>query len=177
MIRPATPADAADVAAIYRPIVEHTFISFETEPPSADEMARRMEAVLPTHPWLVFEDGEGVAGYAYASAHQPRAAYLWSVNVSVYLAERARGRGVGKGLYKELFAILRRQGFHMAFAGVALPNAASVALHESMGFQPVGVYPEVGHKLGAWRDVGWWRLQLQAMADPVPPRRYADLED
>ena len=175
MIRPATPADAREVAAIYAPIVEHTFISFEAEAPSAGEMARRIEATLPTHPWLVLEDEAGVAGYAYASAHQPRAAYAWSVNVSVYLAERARGRGAGRSLYTELFAILRRQGFHMAFAGVALPNAASVALHEAMGFTPIGVYPEVGHKLGAWRDVGWWRLQLQPLDDPAPPIPYAEL--
>ena len=175
MIRAATPADAAAVAAIYGPIVEQTFISFELEPPPAAEMARRMAGILPTHPWLVFEDEDGVAGYAYASPHQPRAAYLWSVNVSVYLAERARSRGVGRRLYTDLFAILRRQGFHMAFAGVALPNAASVALHEAMGFRPIGVYPHAGYKFGAWRDVGWWSLELQPTPDPAAPIPYAEL--
>ncbi|HSV03429.1 MAG TPA: arsinothricin resistance N-acetyltransferase ArsN1 family B [Phenylobacterium sp.] len=175
MIRPASAADAAAVAAIYAPIVEATIISFETVAPGPAEMARRIEATLETHPWLVFEDDGGVAGYAYAGAHAARDAYRWSVNVSVYNAERARRRGVGRALYHALFEILRRQGFHMAFAGITLPNEASVGLHEAMGFRPVGVYPEVGWKLGAWREVGYWGLELQPMGPPAEPIPFPDL--
>jgi phosphinothricin acetyltransferase len=175
MIRVVGPSDAAAVAAIYAPIVETTFISFETEAPGPAEIARRIAAHLPTHPWLVFEDAAGVGGYAYAGPHQARDAYRWSVNVSVYLAERARGRGVGGQLYAELLRILRRQGFHMAFAGIALPNPASVGFHEAMGFRPVGLYPQAGHKLGAWRDVGYWALELQPLPDPAEPIPFARL--
>lgn len=178
MIRPATTADAAAIAAIYAPIVETTVISFETTAPTPEEMARRIEAIVATHPWLVFEDAEdaeGVAGYAYASPHAPRDAYRWSVNVSVYNAERARRRGVGRALYGALFEILRRQGFHMAFAGITLPNEASVGLHEAMGFRPLGVYREVGFKLGAWRDVGYWSLELQPLGAPEEPVAYSAL--
>ncbi|HEX3700288.1 MAG TPA: arsinothricin resistance N-acetyltransferase ArsN1 family B [Phenylobacterium sp.] len=176
MIRAATSADAVGIAAIYAPIVEQTFISFETEPPTAAEMARRVETTIRTHPWLVFEIDGAVAAYAYAGPHRSRAAYRWSVDVTVYIAEHARRRGVGRSLYLELFDILRRQGFHMAFAGIALPNPGSVGLHEAMGFAPIGLYRDVGHKLGAWRDVGWWALELQAAADPVEPIPFSALE-
>jgi len=175
MIRPATAADAAAIAAIYAPIVEARIISFETAAPTSEEMARRIETTLEMHPWLVFEDEAGVAGYAYASPHASRDAYRWSVNVSVYNAERTRRRGLGRALYRALFEILRRQGFHMAFAGITLPNEASVGLHEAVGFRPVGVYREVGFKLGAWRDVGYWGLELQPMGAPAEPIPFPDL--
>jgi L-amino acid N-acyltransferase YncA len=175
MIRPAALSDAAEIAAIYAPVVEATFISFETEAPTAPQMAERIAATTRTHPWLVFEDPTGIVGYAYAGPHGARGAYRWSVNVTVYNAERARRRGVGRALYGELLPILRRQGFHMAFAGIALPNAASVGLHEAMGFVSVGVYREVGHKLGAWRDVGYWSLELQPMASPAEPIPFSEL--
>ena len=173
MIRVATVDDAAQVLAIYAPIVEH--ISFEVEPPDVAEMGRRIAAVLAGHPWLVFEDADGVAGYAHAGAHKARPAYRWSVDVTIYNAERSRRRGVGRALYHELFSILRRQGFHMAYAGIALPNAGSVGLHEAMGFRPIGVYPQVGYKLGAWRDVGWWSLELQPMESPPEPIPFPEL--
>jgi L-amino acid N-acyltransferase YncA len=175
MIRVATVDDAAQLLAIYAPIVEHTFISFETEPPSVAAMGERIASVLPGHPWLVFEDGQGVAGYVYAGAHKMRPAYRWSVDVTVYIAERARRRGVGQALYQALFDVLRRQGFHMAYAGIALPNPGSVGLHEAMGFQPIGVYPKVGFKLGDWRDVGWWSLELQPMGEPSEPILFSAL--
>jgi L-amino acid N-acyltransferase YncA len=112
-----------------------------------------------------------VLGYAYASPHRERAAYRWSVDVAVYIAEQARRRGVGRQLYSTLFAMLVELGYYNAFAGVTLPNPASVGLHESMGFTPVGVYRNVGYKLGAWHDVGWWRRPLQPpAADPAEPR-------
>jgi len=171
-LRAAEPGDAEAVAAIYAPIVRDTAISFETEPPSAQVMAARIETTLPTHPWLVAVRDSDVVGYAYASEHAQRGAYRWSVNVSAYLAEAARGQGVGRRLYGALIPTLKAQGFRSAFAGIALPNDASVGLHEAVGFEPLGVYREVGFKLGQWRDVGYWRLSLTqgegAPADPAP---------
>jgi L-amino acid N-acyltransferase YncA len=167
-IRLATPADGAQLQRIYAPVVAATAISFEWEPPTGDEMAGRVETTLRSHPWLVAEE-HTVVGYAYASEHSSRQAYRWSTNVSVYIGEEARGQGVGRALYTALLAILRRQGFRLAVAGITLPNPASVGLHEAMGFVPVGVYHRVGWKLGAWHDVGYWELQLQAEDDPPGP--------
>jgi L-amino acid N-acyltransferase YncA len=177
-IRPAEPGDAAAVAAIYAPIVLRTAISFEAEPPSPQTMAQRIETTLERYPWLVAErDGE-VVGYAYAGEHQARAAYRWSVNVTVYVAAAAHGQGVGRALYGVLTAILRGQGFRSAFAGIALPNQASVGLHEAGGFEPVGIYRDVGFKLGGWRDVGWWRLGLADSAEaPVEPVPFAKFRE
>ena len=127
-------ADAAAIQAIYAPIVAQTPISFETEPPSVQEMAVRIRATLPAYPYLVAKLDGLVAGYAYASAHRSRAAYRWSVDVSAYVAPAARRAGIGRALYAELQAILERQGFHAAFAGIALPNEASVRLHEAAAF-------------------------------------------
>jgi phosphinothricin acetyltransferase len=170
VIRLATSEDAAAIARAYRPIVQSTAISFETDPPDTEEMERRVLATLPEFPWLVYEVGGDVAGYVYASRHRTRAAYAWSVDVSVYIDPVHRRNGVGRGLYTSLFAILTAQGFFTAYAGVTLPNAASVGLHEAMGFTPVGVYRNVGYKLGAWHDVGWWQLPLRQMiAEPEVP--------
>jgi len=166
-IRLAEASDSEAVAAIYRPIVEGTAISVEAVPPTADEMAQRILDTLPAHPWLVCEVDGRRAGYAYAARHRLRAAYRWSVDVSVYIAEPYRRCGVGRGLYLSLFAVLTAQGYINACAGVTLPNAASVGLHESLGFEKVGVYSRVGYKLGAWHDVGWWQLALKAH-DPSP---------
>ena len=171
MIRLATSADAEAIAAIYRPIVAATAISFETVPPDAAEIARRIAATLEIAPWLVYQDGSGIAGYAYGSRHRERAAYQWSVDVSVYVGEGSRRRGIGSTLYQALFPLLRLQGFYAAHAGITLPNPASVALHEAVGFRPVGIYRGVGYKLGAWHDVGWWQLSLRdRIPEPHPPR-------
>lgn len=170
MIRLATPADGPALAAIYDPVVAETAISFEAEPPGAGEMARRVEAALQHAPWLVSVHDGQVSGYAYASKHRDRAAYLWSVDAAVYVAKAHRRSGAGSALYRKLFQLLRTQGFAAAHAGVTLPNAASVALHESLGFKPVGVYRRVGFKLGAWHDVGWWQLELRDRTGvPAPP--------
>jgi L-amino acid N-acyltransferase YncA len=168
-IRLATPHDAPGVQAIYAPVVRETAISFEWEPPTVDDMGKRIGEVVERMPWLVCEHRGDVLGYAYASPHRVRAAYQWSVDVSVYIQAQARRAGVGRGLYRSLFALLVLQGFYQAYAGITLPNPASVGLHESLGFQPVGVYRAVGYKLGAWHDVGWWQLTLQARVTPPDP--------
>ena len=170
LIRFASGGDAEQVAAIYAPSVTDTIVSFETEAPSALEMRRRIEGTLQRFPWLVCERQGRVLGYAYAGAHHSRAAYQWSVDVSAYVHEGERRAGVGRALYTSLISLLTLQGFYNAYAGISLPNPASVGLHEAMGFRPVGVYRGVGYKLGAWHDVGWWHFALrQRRADPDPP--------
>lgn len=170
-IRAATPDDAAAVHAIYAPVVRDTPISFEFEPPSIEEIRGRITDVLRKYPWLIMERDGRVVGYVYATTHRTRAAYQWGVETAVYIAEEARGQGVGRALYLRLFDVLRRLGYVNAYAGVTLPNPPSVRLHESVGFMPIGVYPGIGWKFGQWHDVGWWRLQLQTpMPNPSPPR-------
>ncbi|WP_284617777.1 arsinothricin resistance N-acetyltransferase ArsN1 family B [Aquabacterium humicola] len=174
MIRSVSPADADAIAAIYRPIVLETTISFEWVPPTADELRARIAKTLAKYPWLVAADeADGaVAGFAYAGSHRDAPSYQWSVNTSIYVRDDRRGQGLGKRLYEALHAQLVELGYFRAFAGIALPNAASVALHESVGYRALGVYEQVGFKFGAWRDVGWWSKGLQPpVADPPPPRR------
>lgn len=169
-IRAADPArDAAACAAIYAPHVEDNPISFEESAPDAAEMTARIQRIQRTHPWLVAERGGEVVGYAYACPHRQRTAYRWSVDVSVYVAAGHVGEGIGRALYTALFERLRAQRFRMAYAGITLPNAASVALHESLGFAQVGTMREVGWKLGAWRDVGWFQLELAPAGPERPP--------
>lgn len=175
-IRTAQVTDAPAIAAIYAPFVEASAVSFETVAPTADEMAARMARILKTHPWLVAEAEGAVAGYAYASPHRERPAYRWSVDVTVYMAGDARRRGFARALYARLFDILAAQNYRMAFAGIALPNEASVGFHEAMGFRPIGVYPNVGFKLGQWRDVGWWGRALSAApGEPEEPIAFSRL--
>lgn len=162
----AGPHHASDIAAIYAPIVSSTVISFETEPPSPEEMARRIEVTLARYPWLVALVEDRVAGYAYAHAFAQRQAYAWSAETSVYVHPEFRGVGIGRALYDELFETLRTQGYCRAFAGIALPNAASVRLHEAVGFAHIGTYRRVGWKMGAWHDVGWWELELRPEGEP-----------
>ncbi len=173
-IRVATLTDAEAIAAIYAPVVANTFISFELTAPTVNEMRDRIANTLQDLPWLVSQDAEGlVNGYVYASRHRERLAYQWSVDVTAYVREDARGRGVGKRLYEALFPQLAALGYFQAFAGIALPNVASVALHESVGFRPLGVYRKVGFKLGAWHDVGWWQRELRdPMEQPTSPTSF-----
>lgn len=170
MIRPAGLEDAAAIAGVYAPHVTGSVASFEEEPPSADEVARRMSL---GYPWLVADEG-GVVGYAYAGPHHPRPGYRWSATVSVYLAAAAQRRGLGRALYGELLPLLGSLGYVRAFAGITLPNPASVGLHEAVGFTPVGVYHSAGFKHGAWHDVSWWERPLQepVPASPPEPRRW-----
>lgn len=176
MIRDADPArDAQACAAIYAPYVLGSPVSFEEQALDAAAFARRIEHVTATHPWLVAERDGAVAGFAYGAPHRERAAYRWAADVSVYVDGGAQRQGVGRALYEALFERLRAQRLRVACAGITLPNPASVALHESLGFERVGVYRDIGWKAGAWRDVGWWQLQLLPPVpdppEPLPPRR------
>jgi phosphinothricin acetyltransferase len=161
MIRDADPRrDAAACAAIYAPYVESTPISFEERALDAAEMAARIGRTQATHPWLVAEHGGEVVAYAYSCPHRERPAYRWAVDVSVYVASARRSQGHARALYEALFELLRRQGIRTACAGITLPNEASVGLHEALGFEQVARFRRIGWKAGAWRDVGWWQLQL-----------------
>lgn len=175
-VRVASADDAAAVAAIYAPYVLETAISFEDRPPSTTEMAGRIAETLRSYPFLVGERAGGLVGYAYAGPHSARPAYRWSANVSVYVDRAAQRGGVGRALYGELIGALRRQGLHSLFAGIALPNAGSVGLHEAMGFQHLGTYREVGFKHGAWHDVGYWRLGLRSGPPEAEPAPFTGLE-
>jgi L-amino acid N-acyltransferase YncA len=166
-IRLATPADAPGINAIYRPFVSETAVSFELDPPSNKCMARRVAETLKKLPWLVNCCGERVLGYVYASQFRARPAYQWAVETAVYVDLHSHRTGIGRGLYQQLFAILRRQGYYTAYAGITLPNVASIGLHQNVGFEPIGIYRYAGYKFGAWHDVGWWQKSLNNYA--VPP--------
>jgi phosphinothricin acetyltransferase len=177
-LRFANAHDIGPISDIYAPIVEHTAISFEAVPPTPAEFMARIDDTMPDYPWLVAEDGAQVVGYAYGHRFAPRAAYAWSVETSIYIRDGSRGRGVGRTLYDALLVLLGAQGYRQAFAGIALPNPASVALHESVGFTAVGAYREVGYKFGVWHDVGWWQRALDAdpAAAPTTPLTVDALE-
>lgn len=159
-IRLATRDDAPGIAEIYAPIVRDTHLSAELEVPSVEEMRRRIESTIKTHPWLVAEADGRIAGYAYATTFRARLAYQWCAEVSVYIHEDFRRQGLGKKLYANLLDRLRAAEFRHAIAVIALPNPPSVAMHEQFGFVPVGVFPGLCFKLGRWYDIGWWRLGL-----------------
>ncbi len=170
-IRLAGQADAVAIASIYAPFCEATAVSFEEVAPSSAEMARRIHATTERLPWLVLKDDGTITGYCYASPHRDRAAYRWSVDTTVYIGPEYRRRGVGRALYTAILAVLGRQGYAKAYAGVTLPNPASVGLHEAMGFRLVGVYRGVGYKLGAWHDVAWYQAPLRPeRTAPEEPR-------
>ena len=160
IVRAATPDDAAACTAIYAPFVTDSWASFEEDAPDATEMAERIAANSASHAWLIAEREGEVAGYAYGSPHRTRGAYKSSCDVAVYVDPAFNRQGIGKRLYQALLPTLKEKGFHAAFAGIALPNEGSIALHEAMGFTSIGIYHEVGWKLGGWRDVGWWQRLL-----------------
>jgi len=160
-IRQASIADAAAIAAIYNHYVRETSITFEEQTVDLSDMAARIAEVRGASlPWLVHEREGIVTGYAYASKWKGRCAYRYSVESSVYLAPDATGRGIGAELYRRLIEELTGLGLHVAIGGIALPNAASVALHEKLGFRKVAEFSEVGFKFGRWIDVGYWQLTL-----------------
>jgi phosphinothricin acetyltransferase len=167
MIRPAVRSDAAQVAAIYNHYVAETVVTFEEEPIGKTEMARRIKEVTAELPWYVAVEKDRVVGYAYANKWRTRSAYRYTVESTVYLAPAATGRGLGTKLYIVLIAELKRRSLHSVIGGVALPNAASVALHEKMGFKKVAHFTAVGWKFQQWIDVGYWQLPL----DESTPKR------
>lgn len=174
-IRMAAPDDAPAILDIYGPIVRHTAISFEVEPPSVDEMRARIERTLTELPWLVSLDDRGlVNGFAYADRHRERAAYRWAVDVTAYVRQGSREQGVGRRLCEELLRQLAQLGYCQAFSRIVLPNEAGIRLYETLGFEPLGVFRKVGFKNGAWRDVSWWQRQLQEPpTQPAEPARPA----
>jgi phosphinothricin acetyltransferase len=171
LIRHASPDDAAGCLEIYSPFADETAISFEDHAPSLADFRHRIERVGRTHAFLVAEDSDRIAGFAYAGVHRERPAYRWACEVSVYLGDRYRGRGLGRALYEPLFALLEAQGYRTLLAGISMPNPASVALHTSLGFEEVGLYRRIGWKAGAWRDVIWLALQLGPETHETQPPR------
>lgn len=171
VIRFATPIDGADLATIYAPAVIERATSFELEAPDAAEMGARTKKAS-WAPWLVYEEDGRVLGYAYGGKHRERAAYQWAVEVSAYVREDQHRRGIGRALYTSLFELLILQGFRSAFAGIVPPNAASFALHQSVGFTPLGVFHRIGYKHGMWHDVAWFERPLGAYdakpSEPIP---------
>ena len=160
-IRQAVESDAAALLEIYRPAIQGSAISFELVVPAVDEFAGRIRKALASWQWLVAERGGECVGYAYGSAHRERPAYRWSVEVSAYVHSSHHRQGIGRQLYLRLFDELAAKGFCHAYAGIALPNDASVALHRSVGFEPVGTFRNVGRKFGRWHDVGWFQRTLR----------------
>ena len=176
-LRLATPKDAAGILTIYGPIVREGYASFEGAPPSETEMAGRIQQTLDRYPWIVWDDHNRILGYAYAGAHRSREGYRWAVEVSVYVHPDVHRRGIGRALYIVLFNLLAAQGIVNAYAGIALPNEASVRLHETLGFRQVALYTQIGFKAGAWRDTGWWHLRLGVLnPNPSPPTPFAALD-
>jgi phosphinothricin acetyltransferase len=165
-IRDAVPADGAACAAVYRPYVTDTVITFEYEPPTAEQMAHRIEVALDRHAWVVLEEDDRVVGYAYAAPVKERAAYRWACEVSVYLELGRRRGGAGRALYEALFERLEARGYRRLIAGMTLPNPASEGLHRALGFEPIGVQRRIGWKSDAWHDVGWMQRSL---GDDGPP--------
>jgi phosphinothricin acetyltransferase len=176
-IRLATADDAAAIANIYAPYVTDSPVSFELEAPSEAEMRGRIAAGGALYPWLVACGASGaVEGYASASAFRTRPAYRFTVETSVYLAPDATGRGVGRMLYRRLLGTIEAQGFAQAVGAVTLPNPASVALHEALGFSHAGTYRDVGYKFGKWHSVGLWQRALTRLSgSPEPVKPFAEV--
>ncbi len=165
-IRFATAADAAALLSIYAQYIS-TPITFECELPSVKDFARRIADICQDYPYLVYNEGDRILGYAYAHRHMERAAYQWDAGLSVYLDQSATAKGLGKKLYRALIEILRLQGVRTVYGGVTVPNAKSEALHTSLGFTVIGTYHNTGYKCGQWHDVMWFEKAV-APYDAAP---------
>jgi phosphinothricin acetyltransferase len=177
MIRLAQPSDAAGILDIYAPYIRDTSITFETEVPTIADFSKRIKSYLEHWPWLVYEENGMIGGYAYASRYRERTAYQWGVECSVYVHDDFHRKGIASDLYAKLFTILKAQGFTTVYAVINLPNDPSVALHESMGFRYFATYEKVGYKLGKWKNVGWWQLQLnEYVNEPIPPFKFSEID-
>ncbi|MBC7874580.1 MAG: N-acetyltransferase [Ferruginibacter sp.] len=177
LLRLATPPDAKGILDIYAPYISNTSFTFETEVPSLEEFAERIKTYLINWPWLVCEIEGRIAGYAYATRHRERVAYQWCVESSVYIHDDFQKAGIAKALYGALFEILKKQGFNNVYAVINLPNEKSVVFHENCGFEYFATYENVGYKLGKWKNVGWWQLQLNEYGDePAAPVKFVHVE-
>lgn len=176
-VRIATSADAPSLLAIYAPYILNTAVSFESLLPTITEFEKRIENCLQKFPWIVCEvDGE-IAGYAYASTHREREAYQWTCECSVYMNDDFKGKGIGRNLYDALFELLTIQGLVNVYAGITLPNEASVKLHEKCGFDFFALYDNIGYKLGKWHKVGWWKRQLHNYTlGHAPPLKFSEMD-
>jgi phosphinothricin acetyltransferase len=178
IIRIASDSDAASILDIYAPYIESTSFTFETEVPTVDMFKGRINAYLQTWPWLVCEIDGVVAGYAYATRYRERVAYQWSIESSVYVHDNYQRAGVARALYTALIDILRFQGFRNLYAVINLPNDKSVAFHEKLGFEYFVTYKNVGYKLGRWKNVGWWQLQLNEYSpEPAAPIKFSEMNN
>lgn len=160
LIRTVSSGDAAAIARLYNYYVQNTTVTFEEEPVSEREMARRIDDITGQYPWLVYEDDGIITGFAYAGKWTGRSAYRYTVESTVYVDQHVRSRGIGTALYSQLLDALREDGLHLVIAGIAMPNPASQALHEHFGFRKVGEFTEVGYKFGTWLNVGYWEKRL-----------------
>ena len=176
-VRMARPADAEGILKIYSSYILADACTFETEVPNVAEFGERVAKYVRKYPWIVCEIDGVFAGYVYASSHRERAAYQWTCECSIYINDDYKGKGIGQELYSCLFEILRIQGLVNVYAGITLPNGASVRLHEKCGFEPFAIYHNIGYKLNAWHKVGWWRLRLNDYEPkPSPPIKFSELE-
>jgi phosphinothricin acetyltransferase len=177
MIRIATPGDAEPILKIYAPYIENTSFTFETEVPTIDSFKERISSYLQNWPWLVCEINGVIAGYAYGVKHRERAAYQWSIESSVYVHDDYQRIGVARALYTALIEILKLQEFRNLYAVINLPNDKSVSFHEKLGFEYFATYKNVGYKLGRWKNVGWWQLQLNEYSiEPEPPLKFPEMK-
>jgi L-amino acid N-acyltransferase YncA len=175
-IRLASPADASQIREIYAPIVLNTPTSFEYVVPEIEDITARITKTLQQYPWLVCDIGGQVAGYTYASSFRSRQAYQWTTEVTAYIHPKFHRRGIGRGLYTSLFAILRQQGYFNAISIITVPNDASIGLHETMGFEKIGVFENMGYKFKEWHSTGWWQLELCPMPNnPQSPTPITEL--
>lgn len=176
-VRLATITDAKEMVDIYSPNILNVATSFETEVPGLEEMQKRIETILPKYPWIVCAVDRKIAGYVYASKHRDREAYQWSCECTIYMHNDFKGLGIGKELYQLLFAILKLQGFRNVYAGITLPNRASVNIHEKCGFEHFATYENIGYKFGKWHSVGWWKLRINNYdLQPPPPLKLSELD-
>jgi len=177
MIRIAKADDSESILKIYAPYIENTSYTFEMDVPTVDSFKERISAYLQNWPWLVCEINGVIAGYAYGSRHRERVAYQWSVESSVYVHDDYQRMGVAQALYRALIGILKLQGFRNLYAVINLPNDKSVSFHEKSGFEYFATYKNVGYKLGRWKNVGWWQLQLnEYLAEPAPPVKFSEMD-
>jgi L-amino acid N-acyltransferase YncA len=176
-VRMAAPSDAQGILDIYAPHIRESFCTFESEVPSLEQFSHRIEKTIQTKPWIVCTVNNVIACYAYASIHRERVAYQWCCESSIYTSNDFKGRGIGRRLYKALFAILKKQGYRNVYAGITLPNEPSIKLHEKCGFAHFATYENIGYKLGEWKNVGWWNLRLNKYdPEPSPPLKFSEMD-